>query len=74
MGFYADFWFLLFSDKRNPPPERRNNPQVQTMMHLRADTQVGPYDIRSAFAAGDRKGRPYANARPYKSQFIPLKK
>ena len=39
------------------------------MMHLRADTQVGPYDIRSAFAAGDRKGRPYANARPYKSQF-----
>ena len=24
LGFQADFWFLLFSDKRNPPPERRN--------------------------------------------------
>ena len=26
LGFQADFWFLLFSDKRNPPPGRRNFP------------------------------------------------
>ncbi len=31
LGFQADFWFLLFSDKRNPPPERRNNsPKTET--------------------------------------------
>ena len=26
LGFQADFWFLLFSDKRNPPPGRWNSP------------------------------------------------
>ena len=62
----------MFSDKRNPPPGRRNNPEIRIILHLRADTQVGPYDILSAFAAGDRKGRPYKRKQLVKSQFLSI--
>ena len=53
IGFQANFWFLLFSDKRNPPPERRNIPSCP----------AGEMRLSVRICAGRRGRRPLRKSR-----------